>query len=63
MTDNEKRAHDIAIASIPILYGSHKNNVAANPSMEEEARAFDVYKQYISSYNLALELVGRDFSD
>lgn len=61
MTDNEKRAHDIAIATIPILYDLHKANVSANPDMTEQDKAFDVYHKYVELLNITLELVNRDF--
>ncbi|MEI1258351.1 hypothetical protein V8Q34_26860 [Blautia sp. JLR.GB0024] len=63
MTDNEKRAHDLAIASIPIIYDLHKLNVITNPDMTVEDKAFDVYKQYMSCYNTIIESVKRDFPD
>lgn len=63
MTDNEKRAHDIAIASIPVIYDLHKLNVIANPDMSDKDKAFDVYKHYLSCYNAVVKLVNRDFMD
>lgn len=56
MTDNEKRAHDLAIASIPILYNAAKN-------AESEDNRFDLYATYLSTYNEALKAINRDFSD
>lgn len=63
MTDNEKRAHDIAIATIPILYDSHKMNVMANSHLSVEEKAFDVYKQYLELYNQTIVSVNRDFAE
>lgn len=63
MTDNEKRAHDLAIASVPILYDLHKLKVIANPDMPAEDKAFDVYIEYLSCYKSVIESVRRDFSD
>ena len=56
MTDNEKRAHDLAIASIPLLYTDAQN-------AKEEDNRFDLYNAYMSVYNEALKSFNRDFPD
>lgn len=53
MTDNEKRAHDIAVATM-IIAGTTPNN---------GKDTVDVYQYYISAYNIAIESVNRDFPD
>lgn len=50
MTDNEKRAHDIAIALLPILYNK-----------SQDKTPFDAYAEYKNAYEHALECVNRDF--
>lgn len=56
MTDNERRAHDLAIASIPLLFTNAQN---ANT---KDVR-FDLYDVYMSVYSEALESFNRDFPD
>lgn len=53
MTDNEKRAHDIAVAAM-IISGKIPN---------KDENTVDLYQYYISAYNAALESVTRDFPD
>lgn len=56
MTDNEKRAHDLAIASIPFLFSATKNT-------KHEDNPFDLYAAYLSTYNEVLKAFNRDFPD
>lgn len=53
MTDNEKRAHDIAVAAM-IIAGKIPN---------KGTDTVDIYQYYISAYNAAIESVNRDFPD
>lgn len=53
MTDNEKRAHDIAVAAM-IVAGK-------NPNKGENI--VDIYQYYISAYNAAIKSINRDFPE
>lgn len=52
MTDNEKRAHDLAIASLPMQY--------LNSNSE---KGIDIYRCYLDCYETALDAFNRDFPD
>lgn len=54
MTDNEKRAHDIAIASIPMLTRDRS-------ILEALGGKFDIYKSYLLMYDETLKSINRDF--
>lgn len=66
MTDNEKRAHDLAIASMPIIYEGYKsqikNYVPANGETSKDF-IFDIYTEYLKAYNASLKSFNRDFPD
>lgn len=65
MTSNEQRAHDLAIASIPIIYEGYKSQILRqqqNGETKSEYK-FDIYSEYLKAYNKALESFNRDFSD
>ncbi|MGN1165113.1 MAG: hypothetical protein ACI4S2_01630 [Lachnospiraceae bacterium] len=53
MKDNEKRAHDLAIATLPFIY----NNASSNDE------PFDIYEAYMSTYKEALKSFNRDFPE
>lgn len=53
MTDNEKRAHDIAIGAM-IVSGLFPHG---------DQSSVDLYQYYINAYNAALESVNSDFPD
>lgn len=59
MTDNEKRAHDLAIAFIPMAFENHKAAIY-NESIPEDTH-FDIYSVYMECYKNALESFNRDF--
>lgn len=59
MTDNEKRAHDLAISSISIAFENHKTAIY-NESIPEDT-PFDIYSVYMECYKNALESFNRDF--
>lgn len=59
MTDNEKRAHDLAIASIPIAFENHQSAIL-NELIPEDT-PFDIYSTYMECYKNALESFNRDF--
>ena len=61
MTNNEKRAHDLAIATIPIEHENFKTRIF-NESISEDDR-FDVFKEYLRYYNAALEAFNRQFPE
>lgn len=60
MTDNEKRAHDLAIVSLPILLEISNRDAFIN---EESVVSFDAYSEYLKVYSKTLELFKRDFPD
>ena len=61
MTNNEKRAHDLAIAMIPIEHEIFITRIF-NESISEDDR-FDVFKEYLRYYNAALEAFNRQFPE
>ncbi|HJC91629.1 MAG TPA: hypothetical protein H9695_11780 [Candidatus Mediterraneibacter excrementigallinarum] len=61
MTDNEKRAHDLAIALIPLMQKSHNAQVLNGELAEDDV--FDAYEYYMGCYKSALESFNRDFPD
>lgn len=61
MTDNEKRAHDLAVAMVPVLYNQQVSSV--NIEDIESGITVDVYKDYMEVYELALKSFNRDFPD
>ena len=64
MLSNEKRAHDLAIASIPMIYDGFiskaREKVSSNNDTGDPV-VFDVYAEYLKVYNLSLEKFNRDF--
>lgn len=60
MTDNEKRAHDIAVATLPIMY---KMRIAEAQNRGDDEIMVDLYTEYLSVYNQVLPGVNRDFPD
>ncbi len=59
MTDNEKRAHDLAIAYTHIAYENHK--AAIYDEQIPEGTPFDIYREYLECYKTALERFNIDF--
>lgn len=57
MTDNEKRAHDLAVASCLAIFDIKKEESISHGKNFE----FDIYKEYINGYNKMLESLNRDF--
>lgn len=57
MTDNEKRAHDLAVSMVPVLYKIQLEDAIRNA----ETIDVDIYKDYIKLYNSALKAVNHDF--
>lgn len=57
MTDNEKRAHDITIASMNAIVISESIRVSKSGGQAN----FDFYKMYKSQYEKALKLIESDF--
>lgn len=60
MTDNEKRAHDLATTTLPILY---KMRIAEAKNHGVEEIQVDLYTEYLSVYNKLLQGFNRDFPD
>lgn len=61
MTDNEKRAHDIAVALLPEFL-----HVEMNKSLVEESNSthtFNIYEAYKTEYDSMLKAINRDFPD
>lgn len=61
MTDNEKRAHDLAVALIPLMQKNHAAQVLNGELPEDDV--FDAYHYYMECYVSALESFNRDFPD
>ena len=59
MTDNEKRAHDLAVAMVPILFDLQKNKV----DIQNNEIRIDCYSDYKKLYETSLESFNRDFPD
>ena len=55
MTDNEKRAHDLAVAMIPIAYKMAKE--------AGEGKSFSADETYFMYYHLYLESMSHHFPD
>lgn len=58
MTDNEKRAHDLAIAAIPYAMDAAKQMVK-----EGTIDGFPFYKVYLQIYEDLLKAFQRDFPE
>lgn len=58
MTDNEKRAHDLAIAMLPSTIKYHSEKAVENETVSEGVNIFDcymeVYKGALNSFNREL---------
>jgi hypothetical protein len=64
MTDNEKRAHDITVAMLPILHDMNIETakVTTEPDENNTIQAeFHVYEEYLQTYNSLLKSFNRDF--
>lgn len=59
MTDNELRAHDIAIASAKIVFEAE----LLKAKQEHSDLNFDFYAVYMDAYSKVLESLQRDLSD
>lgn len=60
MTDNEKRAHDLAIAMIPEI-GKLKTESAI--ASGEKSIHIDYFEEYMSAYELSLAAFRKRFPD
>ena len=58
MTDNEKRAHDLAVVTVPVLYDMQKYNAISN---KDNSVKIDLYDEYLRSYETLLDAFNRDF--
>lgn len=58
MTDNEKRAHDLAISMLPISYDM---NMRTAEKEKASVVNFDAYNEYMSFYEQALKNFNQDF--
>lgn len=63
MTDNEKRAHDLAIAYIPILMKTEMRDIACKASKENAEISVSFYDLYLEVYERFLENLQGDFPD
>lgn len=55
MTDNEKRAHDLAIAMLPIIYDRDYKG--------KEIYGGDAFTHYYESYKMFLDNMNETFND
>lgn len=60
MTDNQKRAHDFALAVLPRMPRILAEQAASQGS---EHYATNLYSEYVRIYNQILESLNRDFPD
>lgn len=58
MTDNEKRAHDIAVCAIPILYKLMENNAVLNGDAKVD---IDIHALYMEAYTRELNAINKAF--
>lgn len=58
MTDNEKRAHDLAIALLPKTIDSKAEKIAASGNIE----SIDAFDCYMELYKNSLKSFNREFS-
>lgn len=58
MTDNEKRAHDIAVAALVIV--TRPEALRAEAAGDGVA-SIDIYQKYLDAYNSLLNAIQRDF--
>lgn len=65
MTDNEKRAHDLAIMiSNYVMQPNYVASQAKAAGMDGEINAtVDPYKNYVETYKMLLPLINKDFPD
>lgn len=61
MTDNEKRAHDLAVALVPLMRDRHASQILNGELPEDDV--FDAYEYYMGCYESALKSFNRDFPD
>jgi len=59
MTDNEKRAHDLAISMIPIIYSL---DVGKGNNIDSKNLDFNAYIEYKKLYDMAIPLFDKDFT-
>lgn len=58
MTDNEKRAHDLALVMLPKIF----ENISLNAHESGETNVtIDAYKEYLKVYEINLQAFNRDF--
>lgn len=63
MTDNEKRAHDLAVAiCVDVCHLKLNNQIANAENMEVNAR-IDYFTEYMNAYKISLESFNREFPD
>ena len=58
MLDNQKRAHDLAIAMVSIGY-----SMFINDESRPATATFDAYAEYKTSYDSVIESFTRDFPE
>lgn len=56
MTDNEKRAHDLAVALLPV-----ELQIANRQYHEGKVESIDLYAIYLQRYNQLLDNINADF--
>lgn len=68
MLTNEQRAHDLAIASLEIMYDQEKTKLLSIAKNESKCGNditvdinFDPYTEYQKLYNLVLNEINKDF--
>lgn len=62
---NEQRAHDIAVALIPIVMEEAKNKIRSNADEYQKHTEIriDAFQVYMDSYVMALNALNKEFPD
>ena len=64
MTDNEKRAHDLAITSTNLIISARLNGAKiSNEGDDVSSKEIDVYQIYKTAYERSLASFTRDFPE
>jgi len=66
MTENEKRAHDLAVATTPYLLKQQEENYIASHSIDSDEPLqlkVDIFQTYMSLYESAVEAMNDHFPD
>lgn len=63
MTDNEKRAHDLAIAALPDLMHNSQYQPYSRIENGSQVKHFRHFEAYFDAYSKFLEIMNKTFTD